>query len=365
MASESRKKEFFENFFKGLPNTSTTEIQYKFNERNYEHGQTLFKEGDPITNLFILSSGTLSLSKWVSTWAHKLSKKGKTPNNDATRDPELDADPLNKSNLKRNLGPLMKENIMTKPKPKIIASVVPPNFLGDDELKRRLTRWAYTATVTSQKAKVYYIIPENLLLLRSSFSSMWGEMMGVAHKKNAKRVEAIKNVVSMKDMFKVDLESNRPSQIVNLGKSVDNWKENNKLVTVGLSDKLANRKGVRSDVEGMERTMLNTKNTRAKHSQFDFDRTPDLELNSRKARSVAIEEFEKSHEGKGVGLGRVDSEKKSKFSERKSRGEGGGPSWGGGLSIDKKKEMGNSQVLGRNASVPELSFQARILEQQS
>lgn len=254
---------------------------------------------------------------------------------------------------------------MTKPNPKIIASVVPPNFLGDDELKRRLSRWAYTATVTSQKAKVYYITPENLLLLRGSFSSMWGEMMGVAHKKNAKRVDSMANIVSMKDTHKVDLESNRPSQIVNLGKSVDNWKENNKGQSEGLREGVVNRKGVRSDVEGMERTMLNTRDARAKHSQFDFDRTPDLELNSRKARSVAIEEFEKSCEGRGGGVGRVDSEKKSRFLEGGSRGEGGGRGRGGDLSIDRRKEIGNSQVLGRNLSVPELSFQARILEQQS
>lgn len=291
MASESRKKEFFENFLKGLPNTSTTEIQYKFNERNYEHGQTLFKEGDPITNLFILSSGTLSLSKWVSTWAGRLSQK-KTQNQDPTQDPEPDADPLNKANLKLNLGPLMKKNIMTKPKPKIISTVVPPNFLGDDELKRTQTKWAYTATISSQKAKIYYISPENFQALRPSFSSTWGEMMSIAQKKNKTRVKVMKNIISMGKICKVDLESNRPIQIVNLGKCVDSWKEGNKLVSDGLVDRLANRKCVRTDVETMERTMVMCESTRAKHSQFDFDGTPDLELNSRKARSVAIEEFE-------------------------------------------------------------------------
>jgi hypothetical protein len=203
-----KKASFFDKYFEGLNQFTIIELQYKFSERVLKMKEVLFREGEIVSQLFILTEGQVSLYKKAHDC--KVGLKSSTQdlrNRQCKTQRDIILSQQNKKQYFRDqYSTFLRDGVRNLKTDKLISNVCPVAVLNDEILVNPKGKAQFTAVVTSFKAHCYIINTKNFNLNKGSLGIIYSNIKNNAKEKFHNREGKYHEYNNVKNSLKESLE---------------------------------------------------------------------------------------------------------------------------------------------------------------
>lgn len=183
------KNNFFDMIFYGLSKTQIINLQYVFTEKNIERNKVIFKEGDPIDNIYIIRTGQIGIYKKISVenfafknlakklnYKKTLMLKGKIRLEAADDIIEKEVTKAKKTFFEGNsqISQLQRKNQSHKVNNKQQIGIAEAGgFLGDDDILNKASVRSYTAIALTTPTVIYKLDYHKYLSIKNLYGDIF------------------------------------------------------------------------------------------------------------------------------------------------------------------------------------------------